>query len=104
MLAYKAVWFGGKLVAVPPAYTSQRCCVCGHVDRGNRLSQARFVCRACGHEDNADVNAARNILDLGIGIQTGGRPGLACESNRTSGRKQENRVVRHGSPALKGRV
>ena len=53
---------GAKLVRVPPAYTSQTCSVCGCVDKANRTSQARFVCTACGHIDNADTNAARNIL------------------------------------------
>jgi putative transposase len=102
MLAYKAAWFGGRVIAVPPAYTSQSCNTCGHVDRGNRLSQARFVCLACGHVANADVNAARNILDLGIG-KTGGRPGLACGSNRVTGRKQEEDGRKAGSSALQGR-
>jgi putative transposase len=46
---------------VPPAYTSQRCSACGHVDRDSRQSQARFRCTACGYAANADVNAARNI-------------------------------------------
>ena len=93
MLAYKAEWHGSRLVAVPAAYTSQRCSVCGHVHVGNRLSQAEFRCRACCHEDNADLNAAKNILYLGL--KTGGLPGLACGSNRISGRKQEICAVRH---------
>lgn len=48
---------------VNPAYTSQRCHACGHTERGNRLSQEEFRCRHCGYADNADINAARNILD-----------------------------------------
>ena len=46
----------------PPQYTSQTCPCCGHIDRGNRSGQA-FLCLKCGHADNADVNASRNILD-----------------------------------------
>ena len=49
------------VVAVPPAYTSQQCFRCGHVAEGNRENQADFLCTACGHESNADVNAALNI-------------------------------------------
>ena len=49
------------VVAVPPAYTSQQCFRCGHVAEGNRENQADFNCTACGHESNADVNAALNI-------------------------------------------
>jgi transposase len=51
----------GRVERVPPAYTSQRCSACGHVDRDSRESQARFRCTACGYAANADVNAARNI-------------------------------------------
>jgi IS605 OrfB family transposase len=48
--------------SVNPAYTSQRCHVCGHTERGNRSGEV-FRCRVCDHTDNADLNAARNILD-----------------------------------------
>ena len=64
-LAYKTQWRGGQLVAVNPAYTSQRCHACGHVDAGNRSSQSSFSCMACGHAANADTNAAKNILAAG---------------------------------------
>jgi len=63
-LDYKLAERGGKLVKVNPAFTSQTCACCGTVDKASRESQARFVCRSCGHEDHADVNAARNILRL----------------------------------------
>jgi putative transposase len=69
---------GTRVVLVNPAYTSQTCNRCKHVDATSRKSQAVFVCTACGHRDHADVNAAKNILsaaghavpacgDLGIG-------------------------------------
>lgn len=48
--------------SVNPAYTSQRCSACGHVERMNR-SSTNFLCRSCGHADNADLNAALNIRD-----------------------------------------
>jgi putative transposase len=51
----------GRVQKVPPAYTSQCCSACGHVDSKSRESQARFACTACGFACNADVNAARNI-------------------------------------------
>jgi IS605 OrfB family transposase len=47
---------------VSPAYTSQRCNACGHTERGNRSGES-FLCRSCGHTNNADINAAKNILD-----------------------------------------
>ena len=52
---------------VSPAYTSQTCHQCGHVAKGNRPSQSEFKCAACGHADDADVNAALNILASGNG-------------------------------------
>ena len=64
-LEYKQAWRGGDVLAVDPRHTSQTCCECGHVCADNRRSQARFACVACGHEANADLNAARNILAAG---------------------------------------
>ena len=74
MLEYKAAWSGVMLVAVPPAYTSQACSACGHTTAGNRKSQAVFECVACGHRENADRNAAKNILHRGQEILSGGCP------------------------------
>jgi putative transposase len=51
----------GRVERISPAFTSQRCSLCGHVDGRSRESQARFCCTACGYASNADVNAARNI-------------------------------------------
>ncbi len=57
-LEYKAA---GRVEKVNPAYTSQTCSTCGHCAPDNRKSQAVFRCVACGHQANADVNAAVNI-------------------------------------------
>ena len=46
-----------KVVA---SYTSQECSVCGHIERLNRKGEC-FKCLRCGHQDDADHNAARNI-------------------------------------------
>ncbi len=61
MLEYKCTWRGLMLVAVAPAYTSQRCSACGHVALENRKAQL-FKCTLCGHAEHADRNAAKNIL------------------------------------------
>lgn len=66
LLEYKVKARGGKFVKVDPRHTSQTCNCCGHVSSENRLKQEKFVCKACGHKDNADVNAAKNIRDRGI--------------------------------------
>ena len=66
MLGYKLADRGGRLIEVPPAYTSQTCAECGVVDARSRQDQARFVCTGCGHEANADTNAAVVILKRGL--------------------------------------
>ncbi|GGO73268.1 transposase [Nonomuraea cavernae] len=65
-IAYKAARAGVALVWVDPAYTSQACSACGHVDKKNRPGQARFACTSCGFAEHADVNAARNIAARGV--------------------------------------
>lgn len=66
MLAYKLADRGGRLIEVSAAYTSQTCAECGVMDATSRRSQSRFVCTGCGHETNADTNAANNILQRGL--------------------------------------
>ena len=66
MLDYKAEERGVEIVRVPPAYTSQTCPECGVISADNRKTQANFVCVACGHTENADINAARNILNIAL--------------------------------------
>jgi putative transposase len=66
MLEYKAERTGARLVYVRAAYTSQTCSACGCIDSENRRTQAAFRCVACGHEENADINAAKNILARGL--------------------------------------
>ena len=48
-----------------PRFTSQQCRRCDHTEAGNRDNQA-FRCLACGHQDHADVNAAKNVLARGL--------------------------------------
>jgi putative transposase len=69
VLASKAESAGRVIVAVNPVNTSRRCAQCGHVAKGNRVSQAEFRCLACGHEAHADVNAAINILKAGLALR-----------------------------------
>jgi putative transposase len=60
-LEYKARRDGATIVPVPPQGTSQTCSACGHVSADNRRTQAVFACGACGHRENADINAAKVI-------------------------------------------
>ena len=64
-LEYKQLWQGGQVVAVNPRNTSRTCLCCGHVSAENRRTQARFLCIACGFEENADLVGAINVLRAG---------------------------------------
>jgi len=62
-LKYKTERYGKVLEEINPAYSSQRCNICGYINRRNRKTQEKFECLKCGHKDNADCNAAKNILE-----------------------------------------
>lgn len=56
---------GSTFILVEPRFSSQECSECGHIASGNRIAK-RFCCEACGSEKDADVNAARNILNRAV--------------------------------------
>jgi transposase len=62
-IAYKAALAGVLVVYVNPAYTSQTCSQCGHAEKANRKSQAKFLCVQCGYACHADLNAAVHIRE-----------------------------------------
>ncbi|NMG09248.1 RNA-guided endonuclease TnpB family protein [Brasilonema sp. UFV-L1] len=57
--------FGVVTVAVPPHYTSQNCSNCGKVVKKS-LSVRTHTCLHCGHVQDRDHNAARNILEKAL--------------------------------------
>jgi transposase len=75
MIEYKAKAAGIEVRYVDPYHTSQTCSFCGHYEKGQRVTQSKFVCKnpdctnGKGKERsdgtfegiNADWNAARNI-------------------------------------------
>jgi putative transposase len=76
-LAYKQKWRGGTVLKVPPQYTSRTCSICGHEAKENRKTQEQFTCINCGHTENADINAAKNILAAGLAAQACGGDGVS---------------------------
>ncbi|WP_329249946.1 transposase [Actinoallomurus sp. NBC_01490] len=72
-ITYKAKRAGVPVVFVDPAYTSQQCCECGHINDKNRASQSVFICRNCGVVAHADRNASHNIARKGEAAWTAGR-------------------------------
>lgn len=92
MITYKAEEAGSVVVKVPAPYTSQTCSACGHIDKENRKSQADFVCVSCGHAENADINAAKNILVAGMATTVcGGAPAPEKQKPCVRGFRNRNR-------------
>jgi len=70
ILQHKAEEAGVQVIAVPPHNTSQVCSECGCLpDVPKTLADRSHVCPHCGYTADRDVNAARNILRLGLSRQ-----------------------------------
>ncbi|MFD8780430.1 zinc ribbon domain-containing protein, partial [Streptomyces sp. NPDC059916] len=105
-IAYKARTAGVPVVHVDPAYTSRTCAECGHIDKANRVCQARFVCRSCGVVAHADWNGSRNIRHRAeelwrCGVQSTA-PDPPPNTGRGTGRKRSTTAsgARCASPGL----
>jgi putative transposase len=70
ILTHKAACAGRRIVAVNPAYTSQRCSGCGVVVQKG-LSVRWHSCPECGTSLHRDHNAAKNIERLGQSLRGG---------------------------------
>jgi putative transposase len=72
MLEYKCDLYGKTLERVNPALTSQICSACGASNNRFGLSSLEWLgvrewdCPSCGAHHDRDVNAAENILALGL--------------------------------------
>jgi putative transposase len=65
MLGYKTQRNGGTLIVADRWYPSSKTCSnCGSVKAKLTLRDRIFACDACGHTQDRDVNAARNLLSL----------------------------------------
>ena len=73
MLTYKAENAGGWVRRVNPRHTSQRCSGCGAMP-GVKLTLAdrESVCTTCGLVLDRDINAAQNVLQVGMAGLPGG--------------------------------
>lgn len=64
-VTYKAASAGRNVVRINPAYTSQECSSCGSLVPKD-LSERVHNCPVCGLVMDRDLNAAKNILRLGL--------------------------------------
>ncbi|MGW5147808.1 RNA-guided endonuclease InsQ/TnpB family protein [Rhodococcus koreensis] len=68
MLEYKADWYGRRVVAIDRfCPSSKTCSVCGEVVSAMPLDVREWACR-CGVVHDRDVNAAKNILAVGLAV------------------------------------
>lgn len=107
MLAYKAAHRGGTIEAVPPEHTSTTCIRCRHCEPGNRPSADVFRCLRCGHQEQADIHAAKEILRRSAGGVRAGHARSACGGNvspEQSGGAREAGTHRSDSAALRARL
>ena len=81
ILEAKAACAGRRVIAVPPAYTSQDCSGCG-ARIPKSLSVRTHVCTNCGLVLDRDENAARNIQWAGQALR--GLAAVAAGTNRES--------------------
>ena len=65
-LEYKCAWYGKQLVIVNPYKTSQVCSECGYDDGKHTLDIREWTCPSCGTYHDRDINAAKNIRNLGL--------------------------------------
>ncbi len=78
-LEYKAAWYGRTLIKIDKWYpSSKRCFDCGHILDSLSLDIRVWTCPECGGVHDRDINAAKNILAVGLTVSDSGeavRPG-----------------------------
>lgn len=66
-LVYKAKQKQSTVIKMNPAYTSQCCPVCGHMEKANRNKKIHlFTCKNCDYKSNDDRIGAMNLYRMGI--------------------------------------
>ena len=72
-LEYKAAWYGRRLVKVGRWYpSSKRCHTCGQIVEALSLDVRRWTCPGCASSHDRDINAAKNLLAVGLTVSASG--------------------------------
>ena len=67
MLEYKSEWQGKNLVVIGCFEPSSKLCSnCGNIKKDLNLSDRTYNCNKCGHSEDRDINASKNIMNFGI--------------------------------------
>jgi putative transposase len=105
LLQYKGKLYGTHVVLVEPAGTTKECNQCG-VETHKPIWIREHSCPACGHIEDRDLNAAKNVLDRGLEQLFSIGQGLAESTpvqtvlpTFTRVRANAQHVVEAGSPA-----
>jgi len=68
-LEYKTKWYGKDLKVVGRFIpTSETCSQCGYYYQHLTLDIREWICPDCGVKHDRDVNAAKNILKISVGV------------------------------------
>ena len=74
LLQYKCDWYGRTLLKVDRFFPSSKTCSsCGTIQSSMPLNVREWTCPDCGSRHDRDVNAAKNILTVGLA-------GFACKA------------------------
>lgn len=69
MLEYKVPSYGGQLMQIDRWFPSSKTCrKCGNVKADLTLADREYRCTECGHVEDRDLQASRNILREGLRI------------------------------------
>lgn len=71
-LKFKCEWHGRVFIPIGRFFaSSQLCHVCGWQNKDLQLKDREWTCSCCHTHHDRDVNAAKNILNEGLNIQSG---------------------------------
>jgi putative transposase len=101
-IKYKCVWYGRDFSQTRRFFPGTKTCsACGTAGHVLPLSRRTWTCPDCGTLHDRDINAAKNHEAAGRRHRPAERRSVGRPKGRTLvARKQECRVVRHGSPRL----
>lgn len=67
MLKYKAEWQGKNIIVIDRfAPSSKKCHYCGELNQNLTLAIREWQCQNCGETHDRDINAAKNIKQMGL--------------------------------------
>lgn len=81
-LKYKAEWYGREILEIDRWFpSSKRCSCCGHIYNGLKLADRIWECPSCKKILDRDINAAKNILTVGLAGLAFGESGRLGNNN-----------------------